>query len=83
LLAKPSPRIPSQSTSSKIGTFTLSANPIVWPSTETPSLATTKFTYAGDSLSVAMDALNACATPAITPNFGNESIVFELLNVKN
>ncbi len=32
LLANPSPRIPSQRTSSRIGTFTLSANPIVCPS---------------------------------------------------
>lgn len=49
------------------------ANPIGWPSAATPSLATAKFTHAGDTLSVAMSALNACSTPAVTPNFGNEA----------
>ena len=50
-------------------------NPIVWPSVATPTLATTAFTFAGDPLSVTMEALNACATPARTPNFGNELTV--------
>lgn len=47
-------------------------NPISWPSTATPTLATTGFTYAADNLSVGMSAVNACATPGVTGNFGNE-----------
>lgn len=50
------------------------ANPISWPSTATPTIATTGFTYAGDQLLLTMDAMNACAAPARTPNFGNESV---------
>lgn len=47
-------------------------NPIGWPSAATPSPATAKFTHASDPLSVTLEAMNACATPARTPNFGNE-----------
>ncbi|MBS1197205.1 MAG: hypothetical protein H6R18_990, partial [Proteobacteria bacterium] len=49
------------------------ANPIAWPSGSTPTLATTAFTFAGDPLSVMLQARNACATPGITANFGNET----------
>lgn len=49
------------------------ANPITWPSSGIPTLSTTGFTYAGDSLSVALKAVNACTTPGLTGNFGNES----------
>mgnify|MGYP001486941084 CR=1 FL=1 len=49
------------------------ANPIAWPSSGTPTLATAGFAPAGDTLAVTMDAMNACATPAKTFNFGNES----------
>lgn len=48
-------------------------NPISWPSSATPTLSTAKFTHAGDSLSIALKAVNACATPGVTANFGNES----------
>lgn len=47
-------------------------NPIGWPSAATPTPATTAFTHASDPLSVTLEAMNACATPARTPNFGNE-----------
>lgn len=49
------------------------ANPISWPSAATPTVASPPFTFAGDRLDVAMQAVNACPTPAPTPNFGNES----------
>lgn len=48
-------------------------NPIAWPSSSTPTLSTAKFTYAGDSMSVDLKAVNACTTPGVTGNFGNES----------
>lgn len=48
-------------------------NPIAWPSSSTPTLSTAKFTHAGDRLTVALKAMNACATPGVTGNFGNES----------
>ena len=47
-------------------------NPIAWPSGATPTLSTAGFTHAADSLSVAMSAVNACATPGVAGNFGNE-----------
>lgn len=49
------------------------ANPIAWPSAGTPTLATPAFTYAGDPLSVTLQARNACTTPGIAANFGNET----------
>jgi MSHA biogenesis protein MshQ len=59
----------------RINTVTSSGgtpNPIGWPSAATPALATAAFTHASDPLSVTLEAMNACATPARTPNFGNE-----------
>lgn len=49
------------------------ANPINWPSLGAPTLSTANFTHAGDSLSIALQAVNACSTPGVTGNFGNES----------
>ena len=47
-------------------------NPIAWPSGATPTIATSGFTHASDSLTIGLSAINACATPGVAGNFGNE-----------